>query len=171
MSAAEDDRDSALAAAESARTSATESAVASVRAASDARSATEDEKAAKDAIAEARKVAAEADAEAASAARAVADTARSDAGATGNNIAADTEGCIYSGNLDIIDTHYFIYNMTFMVSGCADLSGTYSGLATLEEEFSIEDHPHTHYRFMTFGVSDGEGKTINNRMTLGVYGI
>jgi len=196
----ESDRDNALIAAEaagvlaltavdSARDSATTSAGASVTAAAAARAAPDDEGLA--GIAEARKAAAEAAAAAAAAARSVADAAavvvtaanlasaaadvvdaaRSDAGATGNNIAADTEGCIYSGNLDIIDTHYFIYNVTFEVSGCDDLKGTYNGLATLEEEFSIADHPHTHYRFMTFGVSDGEGRTINNRMTLSVFGI
>jgi len=82
----------------------------------------------------------------------------------------DTEGCNYDGNLDIVDTHYFIYNITLVVTNCTALNGTYEGLATLEEEYSIESHPHTHYEFMTFGVSDGT-RTINNRLTLDYFGV
>jgi len=86
---------------------------------------------------------------------------------------ADSQGCNYDGNLDIVDTHYFIYNLTLSVTGPATclLTGEYSGLATLEEEYTIIDHPHTHYRFMTFGVSDGENRTINNRMTFNFTGL
>lgn len=51
-----------------------------------------------------------------------------------------------------------------------DLAGVYTGLATLEEEYTVEDHPHTHYEFMTFGVSDGT-RTINNRLTLDYFGV
>jgi len=76
---------------------------------------------------------------------------------------ADSEGCNYDGNLDIVDTHYIIYNITLEVTGC-DLAGVYTGLATLEERFTIASHPHDHYNFMTFGVSDGT-RTINNRLT------
>jgi hypothetical protein len=83
----------------------------------------------------------------------------------------DTEGCNYDGNLDVVDTHYFIYNITLKVTGAeCPLVGVYTGLATLEEEYTIEQHPHTHYEFMTFGVSDGE-RTINNRLTLDFFGV
>ncbi len=84
-------------------------------------------------------------------------------------VAVDSSGCNYDGNLDIVDTHYFIYNITLVVTNCA-LAGAYEGLATLEEEYSIENHPHTHYEFMTFGVSDGT-RTINNRLTLDYFGV
>lgn len=84
-------------------------------------------------------------------------------------VAADSNGCNYDGNLDIVDTHYFIYNITLVVTNCA-LAGAYEGLATLEEEYTIEGHPHTHYEFMTFGVSDGT-RTINNRLTLDYFGV
>jgi len=83
----------------------------------------------------------------------------------------DSIGCFYDGNLELVDTHYFISNITVQVTdddddanGTCGLEGTYTGLATFEEEYEIIDHPHTHYKFMTFGVSDGS-KTINNRMT------
>lgn len=83
----------------------------------------------------------------------------------------DTEGCDYDGNLDIVDTHFFIYNITLKVTGVdCSIVGVYTGLATLEEEYSIENHPHTHYEFMTFGASDGE-RTINNRLTLDFFGV
>ncbi len=83
----------------------------------------------------------------------------------------DTEGCFYDGNLDIVDTHFFIYNITLKVTGAeCPVVGVYTGLATLEEEYSIEEHPHTHYEFMTFGASDGE-RTINNRLTLEFFGV
>lgn len=83
----------------------------------------------------------------------------------------DTEGCNYDGNFDIVDTHYFIYNITLKVTGTeCSIVGVYKGLATLEEEYSIEEHPHTHYEFMTFGASDGE-RTINNRLTLEFFGV
>jgi len=52
-----------------------------------------------------------------------------------------------------------------------NLNGTYTGLATLEEEYSILNHPHNHFRFMTFGMVDTTGtKTINNRLTLQYFG-
>jgi len=77
--------------------------------------------------------------------------------------AADTQGCIYNGNISIVNPNYVLYNMTMLVTGCA-LAGEYEGLATLEERFTYEEHPHDHYRFMTFGLSDGTN-TINNRLT------
>ena len=77
---------------------------------------------------------------------------------------ADTEGCIYSGNISIVNPNYVLYNMTMEVTGCA-LAGEYEGLATLEERFTFTDHDaHDHYNFMTFGLSDGIN-TINNRLT------
>jgi len=52
-----------------------------------------------------------------------------------------------------------------------DLNGTYTGLATLEEQFGVVDHPHDHFNFMTFGMVDTTGtKTINNRLTLQYFG-
>jgi len=96
-------------------------------------------------------------------------------------IAPDTAGCNYEGNIDIVDPYYFIYNISLKVRDCS-LAGDYKGLATLEEEFlpldvtvvagiaTEKEHPHTHYRFMTFGVSNGVN-TINNRLTLEYYGI
>jgi len=96
-------------------------------------------------------------------------------------IAPDTAGCNYEGNIDIVDPTYFIYNVSLKVRDCS-LAGDYTGLATLEEEFlpldvtvvagiaTEKEHLHTHYRFMTFGVSNGEN-TINNRLTLEYYGI
>jgi len=89
-------------------------------------------------------------------------------------IAPDTAGCNYEGNIDVVDPSYFIYNLNLKVRDCS-LAGDYTGLATLEEEFEFRNadgtlHPHTHYRFMTFGVSDGVN-TINNRLTLEYFGI
>jgi len=79
------------------------------------------------------------------------------------NATADTQGCVYDSNISIVDPNFVIYNITMKVTDCA-LAGEYTGLATLEERFSLEDHPHDHYNFMTFGVSDGS-RTINNRLT------
>jgi len=58
-----------------------------------------------------------------------------------------------------------------VAGGSCELVGSYSGLATLEEEYTIEEHPHTHYEFMTFGVTNGVDKTINNRLTLDYFGV
>jgi len=85
--------------------------------------------------------------------------------------AADTEGCVYSGNISIVNPNYVLYNMTMQITqgtetedGECVLIGEYEGLATLEERFTYTDHPHDHYRFMTFGLSNGTN-TINNRLT------
>jgi len=96
-------------------------------------------------------------------------------------LAADSEGCSYAGNFDIVDPRFFMYNVTFNVTDAnptdlftCDLVGIYTGMAALEEEFQPLDadgaeHPHTHYQFMTFGVSSDD-KTINNRLTLNFAG-
>jgi len=91
---------------------------------------------------------------------------------------SDTEGCNYKGNFDLVDPKYFIYNITFDVTGGAcDIAGVYTGLAAIEEEYlpldGEEPHPHTHYKFMTFGLANTDetiNKTINNRLTLNFFG-
>ena len=57
--------------------------------------------------------------------------------------------CSYNGNIAVVSPLSIIYDMTMEVTGCA-LAGTYTGLATLEERFSLDNHPHDHYNFMTF---------------------
>jgi len=90
---------------------------------------------------------------------------------------ADSNGCIYAGNFDIVDPRFFMYNVTFNVTGAGcPLNGVYTGMAAIEEEFQPLDadgaeHLHTHYQFLTFGVSSTTtGKTINNRLTLNFFG-
>jgi len=90
---------------------------------------------------------------------------------------ADSEGCSYAGNFDIVDPRFFMYNVTFDVTGATcSLNGVYTGMAALEEEFQPLDVdgaelPHTQYQFLTFGVSSTTtGKTINNRLTLSFFG-
>jgi len=95
----------------------------------------------------------------------------------------DSNNCRYLGNYDVVDPRLNIWNLYMVVSGCDtlavrdrdgndlgityNLDGTYTGLATLEEQFSLPDHPHDHFKFMTFGMVDTTGtKTINNRLSL-----
>ncbi len=99
----------------------------------------------------------------------------------------DSNNCRYLGNYDVVDPRLNIWNLYMVVSGCDtlavrdrdgndlgttyNLDGTYTGLATLEELYSIINHPHQHFRFMTFGMVDSTGtKTINNRLTLQYFG-
>lgn len=99
----------------------------------------------------------------------------------------DSNNCRYLGNYDVVDPRINMWNLYMVVSGCNtqqvrdsngnnlgvtyNLNGTYTGLATLEEQFGIENHPHDHFNFMTFGMIDvTETKTINNRLTLQFFG-
>jgi len=99
----------------------------------------------------------------------------------------DSNNCRYLGNYDVVDPKANVWNLYMVVSGCNDLpvrdsagnnlgstynlNGIYTGLATLEEQFSIVAHPHDHFNFMTFGMVDSTGtKTINNRLTLQYFG-
>lgn len=99
----------------------------------------------------------------------------------------DSNNCRYLGNYDVVDPRVNMWNLYMVVSGCNDLQvrnsdgddlgitynldGIYTGLATLEEQFSVSGHPHDHFNFMTFGMVDTTGtKTINNRVTLQFFG-
>jgi len=99
----------------------------------------------------------------------------------------DSNNCRYLGNYDVVDPRINMWNLYMVVSGCDtqqvrdsngnnlgvtyNLNGTYTGLATLEEQFSIVNHPHDHFNFMTFGMVDVTGtKTINNRLTMQFFG-
>ncbi len=48
---------------------------------------------------------------------------------TGQLFGSDTAGCVFSGQLSIIDGRYSVYRASVSVSTCGDLNGDYSGLA------------------------------------------
>ena len=53
--------------------------------------------------------------------------------------ANDTTGCLYSGNISIINSSYNAYRVNFNVTSCSALNGNYSGLATLIDTLNAND--------------------------------
>ncbi len=41
---------------------------------------------------------------------------------------SDTAGCVFSGQLNVIDDRYSAYNAAITVSTCGEVNGDYSGL-------------------------------------------
>ncbi len=51
----------------------------------------------------------------------------------------DAAGCLYSGDVTIINASYNAYNLSMAVSNCGDLDGTYSGLAVVADAAGTDD--------------------------------
>jgi hypothetical protein len=51
--------------------------------------------------------------------------------ADGSIFGQDGFGCVYTGNVGIIDPRYNVYRLTINVANCADINGTYTGLGTI----------------------------------------
>ena len=47
---------------------------------------------------------------------------------SGNLSGSDSGGCIYSGNVQIIDSAYNIYRLNIRVANCGQFDGSYVGL-------------------------------------------
>ncbi len=58
---------------------------------------------------------------------------------SGNIIGADTSGCVYAGNVSIINATYNVYGVNINVSSCGSYNGTYAGLATLGDTSAMDD--------------------------------
>lgn len=56
----------------------------------------------------------------------------------GDFTGSNSDGCVYSGSVSVIDSRYNAYDMSFEVSNCANGNGTYDGLATLSD-YVVED--------------------------------
>jgi len=64
----------------------------------------------------------------------------------GTVFGSTTDGCVFNGKFNIIDSQYNIYRLFLETSLCGDLDGSYEGLATLDE-------PLTQRRLM-FGITN-----------------
>ena len=53
--------------------------------------------------------------------------------------AQDAAGCLYSGDVSIINPSYNAYNLTITVSSCGQLDGAYSGLAVVADDVATDD--------------------------------
>ncbi len=53
--------------------------------------------------------------------------------------AQDAAGCLYSGDLSIINASYNAYDLSLVVTNCAELNGTYSGLAVTADDTGTDD--------------------------------
>ncbi len=52
----------------------------------------------------------------------------------GNISGSDTNGCQFSGRIQILDSNYNVYRINLTVTNCSVANDTYSGLATLLDE-------------------------------------
>ncbi|MCJ7556199.1 MAG: hypothetical protein MUP90_04705 [Gammaproteobacteria bacterium] len=62
-------------------------------------------------------------------------TVEADGSLNGQNIA----GCLYSGNLAIIDMQYDVYDVSVTISNCAESDGVYTGFGALGDDLEIND--------------------------------
>ncbi len=53
--------------------------------------------------------------------------------------AQDAAGCLYSGNVSIINASYNAYDLDLTVTDCGELNGTYSGLAVVADAVGTDD--------------------------------
>lgn len=51
----------------------------------------------------------------------------------GELFGSDTDGCVFTGRIDIINSDYNAYRATASVSSCGELDGNYTGLAYLSD--------------------------------------
>jgi len=59
--------------------------------------------------------------------------------ANGSIFGQDGFGCVYTGNVSIIDPLYNVYRLTINVANCADINGAYTGLGTIGDRFAEND--------------------------------
>lgn len=57
---------------------------------------------------------------------------------TGAMFGQDTTGCVYSGTIGIIDDRYNMYRVSMPVELCGEMSGQYTGLASMQPGMSGE---------------------------------
>jgi hypothetical protein len=51
----------------------------------------------------------------------------------------DITGCLYSGNLAIIDTQYDVYDVSVTISNCGGADGVYTGFGALGDDLELND--------------------------------
>lgn len=51
----------------------------------------------------------------------------------------DVYGCLYSGNVTIIDSRYDVYNISITASNCGGANGTYTGLSVIGDSYVTND--------------------------------
>ena len=51
----------------------------------------------------------------------------------------DIAGCLYSGNLAIIDMQYDVYDVSVTISNCGDTDGVYTGFGALGDDLELND--------------------------------
>ena len=58
---------------------------------------------------------------------------------TGVVSGSDSDGCVYSGSVSIIDSRYNAYDLAVTIANCGPYSGAYDGLATLADDLGTND--------------------------------
>jgi len=71
--------------------------------------------------------------------------------ASGKITGKDDDGCKYDGNLTVPDEHFNLLEVSFKVSSCGSLNGTYTGYGAQLDYFKIGDR-----RIIRLFTSDGE---------------
>ena len=59
--------------------------------------------------------------------------------AEGRMDAQDAAGCLYSGDVSIINPSYNAYNLSLTVTSCGEFNGAYSGLAVVADAAATDD--------------------------------
>ena len=59
--------------------------------------------------------------------------------AAGRMDAQDAAGCLYSGDLSIINASYNAYDLNLAVTNCGNFNGTYAGLAVVADTDAADD--------------------------------
>lgn len=59
--------------------------------------------------------------------------------ANGNLFAQDAFGCVYDGDITIINAAYNAYRVSMTVANCFDMDGNYSGLGVLGDDLGTDD--------------------------------
>lgn len=51
----------------------------------------------------------------------------------------DFIGCVFNGQVNLIDTRFNVYDLSITVTSCPGANGTYEGLGVLADEFGVDD--------------------------------
>lgn len=57
----------------------------------------------------------------------------------GSIFAQDSAGCVYSGNISVVNSAFNAYRVNLQVSNCGPINGSYNGLAVLDDFQSVGD--------------------------------
>lgn len=52
---------------------------------------------------------------------------------------SNSDGCVYSGSVSIIDSRFNVYDVSFSVANCGAYGGVFNGLATLVDDVNTDD--------------------------------